>query len=342
MFRPSIEAGASPRDAPQRVLRRGGTVAALGEAGRAAAELYAAAYARPIVTFDSDAELWRWLARSRTSTAFIMAPATWFSFERCDALVATVLRCELPIGIYPLPTNVRAAARAAARLVALGMRDAPDPATVTAYSDYVPSMSATRIAAADFYGRDEVDGFLRALGMGTGAAIVHTHSNGADFRLGGHVLCVQADDLRPSGPRRGERCLPCQAGGPCLRAGLQPRSFVGAAAFRTPVVIFLSCNVLLPHGALLHHRLGYLEALFRGDTVRAAIASYTANSSPVSRVQEIAELVLRGTPLGEVAASLGRSQARGTGSYVCVGDPETILDAIAPLASSRTREPDTK
>lgn len=306
----------------------GAVVVGIGDEGKLASSVYAAARGRQLLWFDDPEAFTTWFAGAETRSVFAFAPEACLTLERSMRLVRSSCRGDVlrPLGIMPVPAHLDAAAVMAARLAALAARRDPFARRLIAFVDQRERPAGVRYGYAD----GEADEFARVMEETAEVAILRLHSNGADFRLGASVLCVQADALRPAPGRVGERFLPCQAGGPCLRTFHSPRAFVGASQLKVGLAIFLSCNVFLPAGGILDPRFGFVDALLRGDHVRGLVASFTSNVAEPDWVSRVAALVEEGCPLGALAARISQAQEPGTESYLCLGDPENVLSPGAP------------
>ncbi|WP_159400934.1 hypothetical protein [Streptomyces sp. NRRL B-24484] len=308
-----------------------GTAAAgpvLGHAGAAAAaRAHAAALGRPFRATATRQELLGAVAAAAGGPAFVLAPEDGLDLRLTGELAETARAHAVRLGVLPLPPDPAAAARLldrSARAVGAGPRH---PHRTLHYCDF---RSEAVPGPRHSYGSADSDAFVDRLAEGAEAVVLHSHGNGADFRVGRHVLCLQADPLRPAPGRPGEQYLPCQAGGPCrLEHKTGFRAFHGAGAVRTRLLVLLSCSAWQPAGGLLGARFQLARRLLDGPHVAGFVASTRINHGTPQLGAAVERLLDTGAPLGEVALRINLLAGEGLASYVCVGDPELRIPAEA-------------
>ncbi|MCU7822126.1 hypothetical protein [Kitasatospora sp. DSM 101779] len=312
----------------------------LGHAGAAgAARAHAAALGRPFRPTASRQELVEAVAAAAGTPAFVLAPEAELDLGLTGELAETGRAHAVRLGVLPLPPDPAAAARLldrSARAAGAGPRH---PHRTLHYCDFrrepVPGPRHS-------YGSDSSDEFIARLVEGAEAVVLHGHGNGADFRVGRHVLCLQADLLRPAPGHPGEQYLPCQGGGPCrLEHKTGFRAFHGAGAVRSRLLVLLSCSAWQPSGGLLGPRFQLARRLLDGPHLAGFVASTRINHGTPQLGAAVERLLDTGAPLGEVALRINLLAGEGLASYVCVGDPELRIPAgaattKAPAAGTRT------
>jgi len=256
-------------------------------------------------------------------SAFVFLPEAALTVKEPTSLVAGARRRHLPFGVFPVSTNITTATHSALRLVALRLRRYEYPHGAIAFSELVTD-EATLPGLRHGFGRPGVDPFLDRMQQGSAAVVIHTHGNGPDMRLGHSILCAQADALRPAIAAPGERSLPCQAGGPCLRERLASKMFVGAATVHSPIVVFLSCASVHAADGLLAPRFTYVAALLRGEHAQGIVGSFLVRTAPLAWLVLATRFLEAGGTLGELTYCLNDSVADVPG-YVCLGDPDLRL-----------------
>ncbi|MER7667365.1 hypothetical protein ABTY61_02730 [Kitasatospora sp. NPDC096128] len=328
--------------------RTGGLVIGQGGTGELARR-YAEALKRPFLAVaDTDQALRALdLAAERGDSAFVLPAEEELGFHEVNALMGRGRELNLPVGVLPLPADRTEAAELVVRAAAL---HAPTPRhrhRSLYYTDFRRTPPADRPGV---YGSAQSGEFIEQLRSGAEAVVLHSHGNGADFRVGEHVLCLQVDRLKPAPAQAGERFLPCQGGGPCRldhKSGF--RAFHGAQAVRARLLVLLSCSAYQPHDGLLGARFQLSQRLLRGAHVAGVVASTRINHGTPQLGVAVAQLLQEGASLGEVALRVNRLSAQGPASYVCLGDPDLVLppaDAAerpdrAPAAAAAPARPTT-
>jgi hypothetical protein len=301
---------------------RGGLVVGVGPL-RAAAVGYADALDRPVQLVPDLTGLEAILGAAQVhGSAFLIVPERWLTVELTNRI--TALAAGLPVGLLPVPAG-DAGATTVLRMLLLHAAP-PDYSTHSAlYCDFVDRVPGT--AAADLvFGAHESAEFLATLRRGVAAAVVHSHGNGADFRVGDDVLCVQVGRPRPDPGRPGESFLPCQSGGPCrLDHKTSFTAFHGADAIRARVLVLISCAAFHPAGGLLDLRFQLISALLTGQHVTAVITSTRINFSTPELGAAVLHSLRAGTSVGEVTSRMNQIAWYGPPSFLCIGDPETRL-----------------
>ncbi|MFI9275833.1 hypothetical protein ACIGXM_34815 [Kitasatospora sp. NPDC052896] len=321
--------------------RTGGLVIGQGSAGELA-HRYAEALGRPFLAVEDSDQALRALdlAAARDGSAFVLLAELELGFREVNALMGRGRELNLPVGVLPLPADPAEAAALVDRAATL---HAPTPRhrhRSLYYTDFRRTPPAERPGV---YGSAQSGEFVEQLRSGAEAVVLHSHGNGADFRVGEHVLCLQVDGLRPAPARAGERFLPCQGGGPCRldhKSGFQ--AFHGARAVRARLLVLLSCSAYQPHDGLLGARFQLSQQLLRGAHVAGVVASTRINHGTPQLGVAVAQLLQEGASLGEVALRVNRLSAQGPASYVCLGDPDLVLPpagaterpAQAPVAAA--------
>ena len=309
-----------------------GLVVGIGSVGQAAAETFGGHTGRSVLELPGLCHLSSALeAAGPIESAMLFVDEAQYSLDLCVELVEIGASLDLPVGILPLPSDVRAAEAAARRLIRL--RSASRSEGIAFYCDFSAGPpGGLRVG----YGREQAQEFLELLeGSGLSAAVLHCHGNGADFRLGRRALCVQADTLSPPPPRPGEHSLSCQAGGPCRLEHKGMQELVGASRIRADIIVLLSCMGVAPSDGVLPWRFLLAHALLRGEWVQAVLASYRINTNSPSLGVATTTLLAQGCPLGQLAANINSLSPAG-GCYLCLGDPE--LSILVEGATERAPE----
>lgn len=311
----------------------GRAVAGLGAGGREAALLYGALTQRSVTVFETTEDLFHWLAVDPPSESlFVFVDEQLQTLEFSGVLITASLELSLPVGILPVSASVASAMHAASRLVALRLRPSRYPRRTAVFSDHLADLE--RIPAdADGFSPNDARNLIHSLRSGTKAAVFLAHSNGIDFRIGDHILCVQADDLRPSLGLPNENFFPCQAGGRCQRERFSSVALVGAQSIRAPIAVFLSCSSAPLAGGLINPRFAFTSALFRGDDTQAVVCSFSVSTPPSDYASTVARLLSAGSTLGQIALCVNEVMPSFP-SYLCVGDPELTVATAAPRADA--------
>ncbi|MEW1911902.1 hypothetical protein AB0442_26250 [Kitasatospora sp. NPDC085895] len=316
----------------------------LGHAGAAGpARAHAAALGRPFRPTASRQELVEAVAAAPGAPAFVLAPEAELDLGLTGELAETARAHAVRLGVLPLPPDPATAARLldrSARAAGAAGAGPRHPHRTLHYCDF---RSEAVPGPRHSYGSADSDAFVARLAEGAEAVVLHGHGNGADFRVGRHVLCLQVDPLRPAPGRPGEQYLPCQGGGPCrLEHKTGFRAFHGAGAVRTRLLVLLSCSAWQPAGGLLGPRFQLARRLLDGPHVAGFVASTRINHGTPQLGAAVERLLDTGAPLGEVALRINLLAGEGLASYLCVGDPELRIpadagpgSAEAPAAGSR-------
>ena len=256
-------------------------------------------------------------------SAFVLAPERDLDFETVNQLIEQGRSQRLPIGVLPLPSEATDAAALVDRALRLADPTPRHRHRTALYSDFQAHPPAT---LPGVYGSEQADAFLERLATGVEGVVLHSHGNGADFRVGNHVLCLRVGPEAPAPGRAGERFLPCQAGGICRldhKTGFV--AYHGAASVRTRLLVMLSCSAYQPHGGLLGARFQFSQQLQRGEHVAAVVASTRINHGTPQLGVAVNRLMEAGATIGEVAMRINLLAAEGSASYVCLGDPDLVL-----------------
>jgi hypothetical protein len=317
-----------------------GLVLGVATAG-AAARHFSAAMGRRCVMVTDVAAAWRALESApEHSSALVMLPRRSLTFHAANTLIEISGQSHLPVGVLPLD-DAMSTAPGISRLIELSRRRPRYPHRAAVYCDFFDHPPAEATTARPMFGRATSAGFIEWLRAGIEAVVLHVHGNGADFRVGSEVLCVQVGATRPLPGLPGERYLPCQAGGRCrLEHKTSFHAYHGAAAIRSRLVVLLSCSAFHPADGLLDPRFTFIDALMRGDHVAGVVASTRINfGTPGLAVAAMASLDA-GLSLGEITRKINSVTRYGPASYLCLGDPELRLSGpatIDPTATSPSR-----
>ncbi|MGF1431535.1 hypothetical protein, partial [Kitasatospora sp. LaBMicrA B282] len=319
---------------------RGGLVLGCGSATELA-RCYAQALGRRFQELPADRPVAEALAAAdRTESVLVVLPEPGCDLATVTRLVETARRHRIRFGLLPLSADPTEALHLVVRSWAAQVAPAPDHAHRTMlYCDFRREAPA---GPALSYGSDGSEEFVTRLREGAQAVVLHSHGNGADFRVGSHVLCLQVDRLRPEPARPGERHLPCQGGGGCRLAHKTSfRAFHGAAALRARLLVLLSCSAYQPADGLLDARFQLSRTLLYGPHVAGFVASTRINHGTVQLGVAVERLLDQGASLGEVALRINLLAGEGLASYVCVGDPELAAPPAparpAPARTAATR-----
>lgn len=313
-------------------------VIGVGEAIEAG-QMYADLCARPFLALPDSREFLD-LFSIGVRSIFVLLPYKDFSFSFVNSSNAIASATGTPLGIFPCGTSGQDFVVEARRLAQLSLAKSEYQHSMTSYSDFIQDG-----VRDDQFGASESDLLMSRLRSGSDAVILHTHGNGADLRLGKHVLCVQADHLKSnSKDLEGRRVLPCQVGGRCRVEHRSFSSFSGASLLRTRILVLISCWGISPIDAMLDASALLWTALLRGEDIQAIVGSTRINLTTPETAGEVQSQLLSGRSVGEVALLLNGSGLSADPSYVCVGDPETRLQSIPAhereLASLRIRLPE--
>jgi len=308
----ACEEGGTP--VPTGVLT-GGLVVGVGEAAEAA-EIFASHGGRPFRAVKSLEDV---IETGGEPSLFAFVPAASLTIDRTMRLARSSCRASVRLGVMPVPPHADDWAFVVSRLLALEIAN-EKPATIAMYDD----------AQGDVAGK-----VLEHLRNGVDALVFRGHGNGCDLRMGSSVLCEQADELA-STSRTALRCLPCHAGGHCLRERDDAAEFVGAASVRARVVLLLSCWSVLPADGLFEPVHGFATALFRGGSVAAVVGSVTLVDHVDDITRSCAEAWQGGMSLGDLTLALNDSLEDHPPSYLCVGDPEMTASTAAVVLPPET------
>ncbi|MFI5758517.1 hypothetical protein [Streptomyces sp. NPDC051569] len=286
---------------------------------------YAHALGRPVRTFVDRASALDALtdAAERYSSVFLLAPESDLDFGTVDRVMETGRSSRVPIGLLPLPEDAAEAAFLVDRSRRLA---APAPRHRHRTALYCDFASGPPAALPGAYGSGQADAFMARLTEGVEALVLHSHGNGADFRVGNHVLCLRVGPRAPKPGRDKEHFLPCQAGGTCRldhKTGFV--AYHGASAVRARLVVMLSCSAYQPHGGLLQARFQFSQHLLRADHAAAVVASIRINHGTPQLGVAVTRVLEDGATVGEVALRINQLAPEGAASYVCLGDPDLAL-----------------
>ncbi|WP_128378884.1 hypothetical protein [Streptomyces cavernae] len=325
------------REAHDQGVHSGGLVIGWGTGGDLARS-YADALGRPFLAVSGGREWPRAaIAAAESGSGFVVLPEEDFDFGTAGMLFEHGRNMNLPVGVLPLPMDRTEAAFLVARAWALRRLHRPFAHRTALYCDF---RSGPPGGLPDAYGSAQAGQFLELLRTGVEAVVLHSHGNGADFRVGSHVLCLQADPSRPAPGRQGEKFLPCQGGGHCRldhKTGFV--AFHGASAVRTRLMVMLSCSAYQPHGGLLDPRFQFSRRLLTGRDTVGLVASTRINHGTPQLGVAVATLLRNGASLGEVALRVNALSAGGPPSYLCVGDPDLTLTATSDPHLAQDHDP---
>ncbi|WP_161607103.1 hypothetical protein [Myxococcus xanthus] len=306
---------------PECPTRSGAVVLGLKGPCEIAARAYAAASGRKLVILDNSTQAMDiWLeGEDFPPSLLFFIPENEFDLRLCHEFIQWAGEHGVASGIMPVPEDPTQAMLKACRLIALEIRATPYPHGVLTFNDFPSSSHGT----GSYFGSARADDFIHAISEGANALVLSAHGNGADFKVGKRVLCVQADGLAPEPGQPGETFLPCQTGGACLREPTHARAeFVGPGALRVAAVVMLSCSGIVPKGGVFDARFSFSEALFRGEHVRGVVAAYRYIVLTPDACLEAARLLRAGASLGELTLSLNKHFHAECKAYVCLGDPD--------------------
>jgi hypothetical protein len=300
-----------------------GVVIGWGCAGEPA-EAYARKQGRPFAVYPDRAAALSDLTRlcTRHRSVLVVAPEPDVDFAGINALMSASLSARVPVGVLPLPEDPTARAVLLNQVTRL-TDAAPRPTSTVLYCDFSHEPPADLPHA---HGSGQARAFMEKLVGGVDALVLHSHGNGADFRVGDQVLCLGVGAGAPRRGSAGEHFLPCQGGGACRLD--HKKGFVayhGAAAVNARLVVMLSCSAYQPHGGVLDARFQFSQHLLRAGRVAAVVASSRINHGTPQLGVAVTRLLEDGASMGEVALRINRLAAEGTASYVCLGDPDLTL-----------------
>lgn len=301
-----------------------GVVLGVAEAS-AAARRFCSATGRSLGRVSRAADIGAALAEARGhSSALVIMPGRLLTFATANTLIEAGARTGLPVGV--LPVDDRTPGRPDPLPPTAGFRAAGYRHRTALYCDFLARPPGAATTAAPVFGRATAAQFIDWLAEGVEGAVLHAHGNGADFRVGSHVLCVQVGGSKPSPGRPVERFLPCQAGGRCrLEHKTSFTAYHGAGAVRSRLLVLLSCSAFYLADGLLDPRFSFVSALVRGGYTQGVIASTRINfGTPELSLAVLASLDA-GRPMGEIASGINGVTRYGPPSYLCLGDPELRL-----------------
>lgn len=294
---------------------------------------YARALSRPFGTVP-DRESWPDIAAAAVgaySSVLVLVRERQFDFSLANQFMREGAALRLPIGVLALPDDQGDAEEFTVRAVRHWRSPVPAPHRLALYCDFRTSAPAPFPWA---FGSTGSDAFIDRLRSGVDAVVLHSHGNGADFRVGEHVLCLQADRFKPAPGLPGERCLPCQAGGFCrLDHRSRFRAFHGVSAVRARLMVLLSCSAYQPRDGLLEPRFQFARRMIsHGGHTAGLVASTRINHQTPQLGVAVARLLDRGASLGEVAMRINLLSSAPP-SYLCVGDPDLRLTGTGGVLS---------
>lgn len=316
-------------------LAADGLVVGVGDLATSAAD-YAAALGRPFRTVPELGDLRSLLGGNGHASAFVVLRERELTFDRVNEVMSVSTELRLPVGVLPVPDT-------SAATMPVPRQPVSKPATHSAlYCDFVDSFPDGLRATEPVYGARESAEFLSSLRTGMEAAVIHGHGNGADFRIGSDVLCVQVGADRPAPGQPGEGFLPCQGGGPCrLDHKTSFRAFHGAGAIRARLLVMMSCATFHPADGLLDSRFQFVHALLSSGNVAAMVTSTRINFGTTDLGIAALRSLRGGVSLGEITLRMNRLRRYGPPSYLCLGDPEhrpsRLPAATPPRVASAAR-----
>lgn len=299
----------------------GSPVVAVGEEAREPAARFAAATSRELRVASHDG--WeRSLLEHGANELFFWLPQELLTQECCQRLIRTSVEQNVAVGLLPLPAEAEEREAAVKRELTLARQPRVFPARQAYYDDYTQTASVDGRVTV---GAESARAFLAAVGSGVECAIFHGHGNGADMKVGTSVLCVQADESRPADASAGERCLPCQASGPCLRERNPIDSYVGACGVDAGIVVLLACESISTFDSVIASRFTFAHALMRRPSVRALVGSVMAHVTVPAIASTAAQFIDEGGSAGELALCLNAVATLEQASFLCLGDPGARL-----------------
>jgi hypothetical protein len=316
-----------------------GVVLGVAEAS-ATARRFCSATGRSLGQVSRAADLGAALAEARgQSSAFVIIPGHLLTFATANALIEAEARTGVPVGV--LPVDDHGPGQPDPLLPTAGFGAAGYRHRTALYCDFLARPPEAATTAEPVFGRATAAQFIDWLAEGVEGAVLHAHGNGADFRVGSHVLCTQVGAGKPSPSRPGERFLPCQAGGRCrLEHKTSFAAYHGPGAVRSRLLVLLSCSAFYLADGLLDPRFSLASALFRGGYTQGIIASTRINfGTPELSLAVLASLDA-GRPLGEITSGINGVTRYGPPSYLCLGDPELRL--AGPSSVSLPAGPDPR
>jgi hypothetical protein len=325
----------SALDEPAPPPGTGGAVVGVGAASDFAEHL-ATALERPVATVSRLSDAGRAIkAASRHSSTFILLPRRLLTYAAARELIEISCELDHPIGLLPLDAGINEMADGIARRWIPPSAPPVFPHRIALYCDF---RTIAPPGFPLFAGADHSERFIQWLREGTEGVVMHVHGNGADFRVGRHVLCRQVGADRPVRGRADESHLPCQAGGRCrLEHKTSFDAFHGPSAVRARLLVLLSCAAFHPADGLLDARFVFAEALLSGDHVRGVVTSSMINFGTAELAVATAASLDAGATLGTIASRINALAGHGPPSYFCLGDPELRLTGqpvITPAAAA--------
>jgi hypothetical protein len=267
---------------------------------------------------------------------FLFVPESALDFATYNALIEASSARMLPLGVLPLPVDAERAGQLVARAWALARPSVRHPNRIASYCDF-----EREGRAPGAFGSAQSDAFVELLRAGAEGVVLHSHGNGADFRVGRHVLCLQVGAGRPAVGRADELFLPCQGGGVCRldhKAGFV--AFHGVEAVRARLLVLLSCSAYQPADGLLGARFQFTRRLLRGRHVAGVVASSRINHGTSRLGEAVARLLVRGASLGETALRINALPTGGPPSYLCLGDPDLTVPEVPEAFDAAPPTPD--
>lgn len=312
----SLIGGPSPDPRPA-------VVVGIGKEWAQAAATYAQACGRPHVVLARREQLWSTLGRIKPRSAYVFLAAQSADHMFFQEIASAGLYDDLACGV--LPSEPEEAKSIADRLARLRSHPRIYPSRMAVYCDFLADRP-TELPGS--FGSAQANEFVEVLLGGVCAVVYHGHGNGADFRVGRNVICVQADSPAPSPGRAGEWFLECQAGGRCRLENKDVRQFVGSNSIRASVVVLLSCGGVGTPNGLLDARFCLARRLMEGKYAEAVVSSYKVNVNDQGLLAGVARYLDGGATVGHLTQAI--NALRETSSYVCIGDPELALHCEHP------------
>jgi len=279
------------------------------------AQQFAQAHRRRYVEWPTGATLEalvEWIGPSASLTVFVYVRQ--MTYQVLQSLTLLSVRRELPLGLIPCAPESQ-----------IPLSPAPNPQSVVLrqrsllYSHFFAGQRVPGIQHT--HGRPAWEAFLTEAARGGEVMVLHTHSNGADAPIGGTILCSRVDGLPTSSQRR--RCLPCFAGGPCIREHRDARWYFSPSYLRCRALVFLSCTGFPPADSLLRYEGSLVQAALRGGMIRSVVTSIrVAGSATFALALSSKEYIDAGHSMGALALAINHADAEQAPHYICIGDPE--------------------
>lgn len=294
-----------------------------------AAELatwFASSLGRPNERVDNPDHIRKVLFETTHRSVLIVLDEAVFTFNRVNYLIAASCEFNVPIGVLPLCADRAKANLFLKRLLARAAGRRKYSHRTALYSDFVDRWPEHFAIPGSMFGVANSADFIDCIKAGTEAAVLHSHGNGADFRIGTSVLCVQVNSAHRARGRPGEKYLPCQGGGPC-RLGHKASftAFHGPEAVRSRLLVLLSCSTHHPQDGLLDQRFLFSTALLEGEHTEGIVGSIRINFGTPELGLAVMRALDAGLTLGQIALQINKISPYGPPSYLCVGDPELSL-----------------